>query len=77
MKDLETLKKEVLGYISKTDNYDYLVKLSLHIKSVERYKKVDKITLAISREIDCSESMAEFVADHHEEIYNIISKHIT
>ena len=75
--DLDTLKDEIMEYVNKSNDHIHLLRLSNDIKSKQRQNRVDKINSEISKITDCSEYTAEFVADHYEEIYKIISKIIT
>ena len=77
MEDLSTLKDSLVQYIMQTEDRHCLMELFERVDSAQRSKRIGKIALEISKELDCSDSMAEYIGQWHEEIYKIISKSIT
>ena len=79
MKDLNTLKSSLVQYIMQTEDRQSLMELSEKVDEIQRFNRVRNIVSQISKskELACSDTMAEYIGQWHEEIYNIILKHIT
>ena len=75
MKELTELKDDIVDYINRNKDYEFLTDLHLYMERTKRMQNLNYIALDISNELKCSDSIAEFIANHHEEIYNIILKY--